>query len=603
MNCPFAFAALIVSLGLPGVAGCTARAPSPPGGSATAPGVRPLASGTSGVASLGSDPAAARALLERAERAEDANDARGAEDLFRKARVMLERQSGVKARRIELAADGEAHFSPDARHVAVPAVALPARDPLVALFEQRGARFALVGALGAAVRAQEIAFAPSPEIAVWSIARGQGGLVHDLDTGATRSLPAARAVTFSPDGAMVVIFADQRVRLLEARTGKTLAEAPPIASDASFRLRFSGDGRRLYVSAADEGGLFVHEIPSLATTIAAPRAFSATLSAGEHFVGAVIADPPALAVFDVISGKTRSSVPLAGFPIEVPALAFAGDESKLVMSVSDDGLSILDVTTGNLTDLSRKSGAPQHVVKLALTADDKRACALTSRTEPALCIFDLARKTGLPAPRPRRPGTIPLDFIEGDRAVSVDVPRLGAAGITSAKRAILASGRGGGADLRNGALAPDRATIAIVEAAARPDAPPSDVYHDVELLLLDAASGRVVRAAKLTPEAREVANLGLWFAPDGRSVAIVLGATGYLVETATGHVLANPSGMDPSSGPVFSADGALLASGGAITSTRTGVTMPLPLSPVAACSVGEHVLPLGACDDRPAGSP
>jgi hypothetical protein len=61
--------------------------------------------------------------------------------------------------------------------------------------------------------------------------------------------------------------------------------------------------------------------------------------------------------------------------------------------------------------------------------------------------------------------------------------------------------------------------------------------------------------------------------------------------------------MDPSSGPVFSADGALLASGGAITSTRTGATTPLPFSPVAACRVGEQVLPLGACDDRPAGSP
>src|SRR5262249_50739686 len=160
----------------------------------------------------------------------------------------------------------------------------------------------------------------------------------------------------------------------------------------------------LHASAPDDGGLFVHEVPSLATRIAAPSACCATISASERLIGALVADPAAIAVFDTTSGKTLRSAPLAGVPAAAPALAFSGDEGKLVMSVRDDAVSILDLKTGALAGLSRKSEAAEHVSKLALTADDKRVCALTSRIEPAICIFDLSRKAGLPAPLPRRPG-------------------------------------------------------------------------------------------------------------------------------------------------------------------------------------------------------
>jgi hypothetical protein len=159
--------------------------------------------------------------------------------------------------------------------------------------------------------------------------------------------------------------------------------------------------------------------------------------------------------------------------------------------------------------------------------------------------------------------------------------------------------------MRNGAVSPDRSTIALVEAAAHPSNPPDDAtvdtYEDVRLLLIDAKSGRLLGEVALAAEARDVVALGLWFAPDGRSVTVLLGETGYLIDTKTRRVVGHLVGMSLDSSPAFSADGGLIASSGTILDTRSGVATALALSPTIVCGVGEQVLPLEVCADRLAG--
>jgi hypothetical protein len=586
-----------------------------------------------------SEPAAARALRVKATLADDAGDHRGAKGLFLqawdmdrvqgrslaeagvaakaagdpveaqrlfdRALVALERQTGATPQQKELLPEGQSYFSPDGQYLATPTVSLPDRSPQVALFERRGSRATLVATLGAALGAREIAFAPRSTMAVWKLGAESGGLLYDLETGASHPLPGAERVAFSPDGATLAVFADKRVRLLESSTGKLLAEAPRVASDALFEVSFSRDGQRLYAIANGQGGLFVHAIPSLATLIAEPRAFSATVSATEHLVGALLADPPALAVFDCTTGKKVKSAPLVGLPAEEVHLAFAHDESRLFMGVMDDALTILNLTTGALTGLARKEPHAERLTQLALTADDRRACALVSRVEPASCLFDVTRKVALPAGAPRRPGTIPLDFVVGDTAVSVDVARRGASGITGSDRELLRSVNGGGMAMRNGAVSPDRSTIALVEVAAHQANPSDDAvvdtYNEVRLLLIDAKSARLLGEVPLTAEARDVVTLDLWFAPDGRSVAVRLGEAGYLVDTKARRVVGHLAEMSVDGSPAFSADGGLVASGGTILDTRSGVVTALALSPANVCAVGDQVLPLEVCADRLAG--
>lgn len=548
------------------------------------------------------DRAQGRSLAEAGVAAKVAGDPVEAQRLFDRALVALERRTGATPQRKELLPEGQSYFSPDGQYLAIPTVALPDRSPQVALFERRGSRATLVATLGAALGAREIAFAPRSAMAVWKLGSESGGLLYELETGTSHPLPGAERVAFSPDGVTLAVFADKRVRLLESATGKLLAEAPRVTSDALFDVRFSRDGQRLYATAKGQGGLFVHAIPSLATTIDEPRAFSATVSANEHLVGALLADPPTLAVFDCATGKKVKSAPLVGLPAEKVHLAFAHDESNLFMGVMDDALTILNLTTGALTGLARKESHAELLTRLALTADDQRACALVSRVEPASCLFDVTRKVALPGGTPRRPGTIPLDFVVGDTAVSIDVPRRGASGITGSDRELLRTVNGGGVVMRNGAVSPDRSTIALVEAAVHRVNPPDDAavdtYNDVRLLLIDAKSARLLGEVPLTAEARDVVTLGLWFAPDGRSVALLLGEIVYLVDIKARRVVAHPSGMNLDGSPAFSADGSLVASGSTILDTRSGVVTALALSPTIVCAVGDQVLPLEVCADR-----
>jgi WD40 repeat protein len=240
---------------------------------------------------------------------------------------------------------------------------------------------------------------PSPEVLARSMASGKP----------VRSFPwdAQRigCLRFSPDGQKVVLFrkSDAGTRqgdllLCDAQSGKEVLKFTTPDTHAPESIAFSPDGRHL-VSGGFQGESLLFDVTKAQPLFAFHAQRDYVQEVGFSPDGKLVASAgdPAIAVWDVASGKEVARLPLADYgrspyPVEVGVL---GDHWACALScrgsgTKPDSLSFIDLSTGTLL-LNIRQPPCQISLFGPPTHDKYITCQfrLTNQNVKGICLLDL----------------------------------------------------------------------------------------------------------------------------------------------------------------------------------------------------------------------
>jgi RNA polymerase sigma factor (sigma-70 family) len=275
-------------------------------------------------------------------------------------------------------------FSPDGRLMAINML-----GGEVVLWD-RATSMTHLSATGAA-----IVFGPdSRTLAMWG---PDGGTLEVINTESGSELwkialawgPTGGGVAFSADGKTIIAERGGVLRFFEARSGREKLRSPEAHEGGVSVVRYTPDGRAI-LTAGDDGtvrqwdattarqlGVFRHD----------GRVHQLAVSADGASLATTVQGPGAsVSVWDVATGVLRQRWPGTGDVNGSLALAFSPDGATLLAFDQEQGLSVLEIATGNDREAEQpqfslgQGGTPDLPIRAGVFSPGNRFLAVSTAT-------------------------------------------------------------------------------------------------------------------------------------------------------------------------------------------------------------------------------